>query len=205
MKDRQKIAHMNAAVVYGSLSYAARKKVGCIIVDKDGERVMSIGYNGTPAGWDNRCEEDVTVELTDLKQIKPLIDATPQHERDDWSFSYYDHDKNGVPARIVAKRQITSEHVSHAEHNAICKLAKGPGNGKDAYLFVTLSPCVPCAKMIADSGISHVIYKEKYQGTDGISYLQERGVKIEQLEKQEGEQEWNQIVLAQSLKDLIKK
>lgn len=196
MKERQKIVHMYAAYVYAQLSYATKKKVGCIVVNKDGDRVISIGYNGTPAGWDNSCDYEVTQRFgNDVEEMKKLI-------QEGWSL-HYDGSENGIPTGGVAKKLKTSPHVNHAEHNAICKLAKSPESGEGAYMFITYSPCINCAKLIADSGISNVIYKEQSRHIEGISYLQKRGVNVEQLkEQEEGEQEWNQLYIQPLLERL---
>lgn len=134
MKEKYKIAHMKAAYVYAELSHCKRKQVGCVIVK--GTRLISIGYNGTPEGWDNCCEDE-------MGNTKP--------------------------------------EVLHAELNAIGKLAEENGGGKDAALFVTMSPCLPCAVLIKRAGIKEVYYHEEYRGTEGIDFLQECGIHVEKI------------------------
>lgn len=56
MKEKFKRAYMQTANTFAELSYARRLKVGCIIVKED--RIISIGYNGMPAGWNNNCEDE---------------------------------------------------------------------------------------------------------------------------------------------------
>ena len=124
-------AFMDTAERFGALSTAERLKVGAIIV-KDG-RIISIGYNGMPAGWDNVCEDD------DFK---------------------------------------TKPEVIHAEANAIAKLASSHESGRNAYMYVTHSPCIECAKLIATSGISRVYYKTKYRNEDGLEFLRKCNVEI---------------------------
>ena len=138
---------MRAAEVYAELSYAKRKKVGCVIVKDD--RIISIGYNGTPSGWDNECEYSTL-----------------------W--------KNGkqLPSPVL----ITKSEVLHAETNAIAKLAASTESGEGAVLFLSsFSPCMDCAKLIYQSGIKEVYYKEKYKMEDGITFLKKAGVKNEQF------------------------
>lgn len=110
-------------------------KVGAILV-KDG-RIISIGYNGTPSGWDNECECD----------------------------------------------GITKKEVLHAEANAIAKCATSSESSKDSELYTTLSPCVECAKLIIQSKIKAVYYKEKYKDTSGIKLLKKSSVKVFSFEK----------------------
>lgn len=72
MKQKFIHAHMNVAEQYASLSSAVNLKVGCVIV-KD-NRIISIGYNGTPAGWDNECETSVTDDFgNQIRTTKPEV------------------------------------------------------------------------------------------------------------------------------------
>jgi|TARA_B110000467_G_scaffold138220_1_gene136824 dCMP deaminase len=123
MKQKLILAHMEVAKTYSMLSTASNAKVGCIIVKDD--RIISIGYNGTPSGWENVCEED--------SKTKP--------------------------------------EVLHAEANAITKLAKSHESGENAYLFTTHAPCLSCAKLIYQSGITTVYYLYEYKYTDGCHFL----------------------------------
>ena len=147
MKDKFVQAHMKAARIYADLSYAERKKVGAVIVKDD--RILSIGYNGTPADWDNCCEE--TVLWHKGKQLlSPML--------------------------------VTKPEVLHAETNAIAKLAASTESGKDATLFIyPYSPCMECAKLIYQSGISEIYFTEKYQNEDGLNFLKKAGVKVYQV------------------------
>jgi dCMP deaminase len=142
MKQKFIDAHMKAAEVYAELSSAKRLHVGAIIVKND--RIISIGYNGMPAGWDNNCE--------DIK-----VDNDGQYEL------------------------RTKPEVLHAETNAIAKLAKSTESGDGAVLFVTHSPCLDCAKLIFQSGIRSVFYRNSYRNTDGTTFLERSGVTVEHL------------------------
>jgi dCMP deaminase len=122
--------------------------VGAIVVKDD--RIISIGYNGMPAGWDNNCEDPV-----------------------------YDFNSNGKMDVVGLK---TKPEVLHAESNAIAKLAKSNDSGLGADIFITHAPCIECAKLIYQSGISSVYYGENYRDDSGIEFLKKSGVKIEQLD-----------------------
>ena len=128
------IAYLKMATEWAKLSYCKRKKVGAIIV-KD-RTIISDGYNGTPSGFDNCCE-----------------------------------DENGD----------THWYVLHAEANAILKLASSTQSAKGATLYITMSPCKECSKLIHQSGIIRVVYKEAYRDTSGLEFLQKAGVEIVHL------------------------
>ena len=150
MKTKLKEAYMKTAETFADLSHARRLHVGAIIVKDD--RIISIGYNGMPAGWDNNCEDE-SVEL----------------------YSGYE----GAIHRTVLK---TKPEVLHAETNAIAKLAKSTESGLNASMFVTHSPCLDCAKLIYQSGINAVFYRNAYRSEDGVQFLRQSGVKVEQLD-----------------------
>lgn len=145
MKQKWVNAYMQAAEIFAGLSSARRLHVGCIVVKDD--RIISIGYNGMPSGWDNNCEDEVIVE-SDEKFIKALK---------------------------------TKPEVLHAETNAIAKLARSSESGLGADLFVTHAPCIDCAKLIYQSGISKVYYRNQYRNTEGIDFLIKCNVQIENV------------------------
>lgn len=142
MKEKLKHAYMKTAQTFAELSSARRLHVGAIIVKDD--RIISIGYNGMPSGWDNNCEEE--------------------HLHEDGSTSL-----------------VTKPEVLHAESNAIAKLARSNESGFGADLFVTHAPCLHCAKLIYQSGISRVVYGSNYRDVSGIQFLTKSGVEVEQL------------------------
>lgn len=133
---------MKTAETFAELSHARRLHVGAIVVKDD--RIISIGYNGMPAGWDNDCEDTI------------------QHSDD----------------TVTLK---SKPEVLHAETNAIAKLAKSTESGDGAVLFVTHSPCLDCAKLIFQSGIRSVFYRNDYRSTDGTTFLERSGVIVEKL------------------------
>lgn len=144
---------MKTAETFAELSYAKRLHVGAIIVKDD--RIISIGYNGMPAGWDNNCEYEETY----------TTQPAPGDE--------YEVVRTGILK--------TRPEVLHAERNALDKLAKGHEGGLGSTMFVTHSPCLECAKSIYGAGISHVFYKNDYRSEDGINFLKKCGVNIEKL------------------------
>ena len=142
MKQKHIEEYMKTAEVFAECSTATRLHVGAIIV-KD-ERIISIGYNGTPSGWDNNCE--------DIK---------------------INNDGDYVT--------VTKPEVLHAETNAIAKLAKFDGSGSGSVLFVTHAPCLDCAKLVFQSGISSMYYRNSYRNNDGVDFLAKAGLIIWQI------------------------
>jgi dCMP deaminase len=146
MKQKLIDAYMTTAETFAELSHARRLHVGAIVVKDD--RIISIGYNGMPAGWDNDCELEI-----------------------------YEENGDDEPEVILKSKP----EVLHAETNAIAKLAKSTESGANATMFITHSPCLDCAKLIFQSGISSVFYRESYRSEDGIQFLTKSGVKVKQV------------------------
>ena len=119
---------------WGELSHCQRKKVGALIVKNN--MIISDGFNGTPSGFDNNCE-----------------------------------DSDGK----------TNWYVLHAEANAILKVAKSTNSCEGATLYLTLSPCKECAKLIHQSGIKRLVYLKNYKDTSGLQFLKKAGVKIDHI------------------------
>ena len=148
MKQEWIDAFMDTAERFADLSSAIRLKVGAVVV-KD-NRIISIGYNGTPAGWDNCCEE--------------VVDVDPRDPR--YNYNHF------------IKELKTKDEVIHAEANAIIKLARDGESGNGASLFCTHAPCIDCAKMIYGAGISSLYYRNAYRNTAGINFLSKCNVQI---------------------------
>jgi dCMP deaminase len=142
LKQKLIEAYMDTAERFAQLSHARRLHVGAIVVKDD--RIISIGYNGMPSGWDNNCEDVV------------------QHSDD----------------TVTLK---SKPEVLHAETNAIAKLAKSNESGMGATMFITHAPCLDCAKLIYQSGIGHVLYRNSYRDTSGVSFLEKSGVEVNQV------------------------
>ena len=159
---------METAMVFAELSQARRLHVGAIIVKDD--RIISIGYNGMPAGWNNDCEDKV-YDSGAGGWLDPE-EFNEKYPYEEW------HEGAGRNVRYGLK---TKPEVLHAETNAIAKLAKSTESGDGAVLFVTHSPCLDCAKLIFQSGICSVFYRNSYRNTEGIAFLERSGVKVEQL------------------------
>ncbi len=122
-------AYLRMAKEWAKLSYCKRKQVGAIIVKN--RMIISDGYNGTPTGFDNCCEDE----------------ANKTH----W-------------------------YVLHAEANAVLKVARSTQSCEDATLYITLSPCKDCSKLIHQSGIKRVVYLDDYKDDAGIVFLKKAGV-----------------------------
>ena len=127
-------SYLEMAEIWAQNSYCKRRKVGALLV-KD-RMIISDGYNGTPSGFENICEED----------------------------------------------GVTKPYVLHAEANAITKVAKSGNSSEGATLFVAASPCLECAKLIIQSGIKRVVYRDEYRITDGIDLLRRAGIEVEKVD-----------------------
>jgi len=148
-------AYMDTAIRFAELSTAKKLKVGCIIVKEN--RIISIGYNGTPSGWSNECE--ITI---------------PEH---------IDPDTRTItPAQIITKPEVI-----HAEANALMKLVTSPESSLGATVFITHAPCMNCAKNIYQSGIKEVYFKELNPNREpadallGCMFLLKCGIPVFQL------------------------
>lgn len=164
MKSKFKNAYMKTAEIFAELSHAKRLHVGAIVVKDD--RIISIGYNGMPAGWDNDCEYKEYMSRDAGGWLNP--DEIEQR----WQYL----EEDGT--RYALK---TKPEVLHAETNAISKLAKSTESGDGAAIFITHSPCLDCAKLIYQSGINSVYYRNSYRNDDGIEFLKKSGVNVEKL------------------------
>ena len=161
MKPRFVKMYMEIAGIIAKQSSAKRLQVGAIVVKDD--RIISIGYNGMPAGWTNECEEK-----------EWIIGNIPQKYKDDqWIFKEED---SGAIYRMRSKPEVI-----HAEANAIAKLARDGDSGLGADLFCTHAPCVHCAKLIYGAGIKKVYYRNHYRDTDGVEFLEKCNIEVEQV------------------------
>ena len=133
-QERFDKAYLRMALEWSKLSHCERRKVGALIVS--GRRIISDGFNGTPTGMENCCEN----ENGDTK----------------WS-------------------------VLHAEANAILKVASSTNSCEGATLYLTLSPCKDCSKLVHQAGIKRLVYIDKYKNTEGIDFLEKVGVEILQI------------------------
>lgn len=165
-------AHMATAKNYANLSKARRLKVGAIIVKDD--RIVSIGYNGTPPGWDNDCESK------DYMSIDAGGWLDPEKIQQRWPFEEINKGEEEPESQSYVRRYAlkTKPEVLHAEMNAIGKLAKHGGTSNGADMFCTHAPCVECAKLILVSGIRRVYFGEAYRSTEGVELLTKGGVDV---------------------------
>ena len=130
-QERYDRAYLRMALEWAELSHCKRKKVGALIVKN--KMIISDGYNGTPMGFDNSCEDD---------------------------------------------EGNTHWYVLHAEANAILKTARSTHNCNGATLYLTLSPCKECSKLIHQSGINRLVYINKYSDNSGLNFLVEAGIEV---------------------------
>jgi dCMP deaminase len=175
MKQKYIDLYMDWAARTAELSHARRLQVGAVIVKDD--TVISYGYNGMPAGWDNNCEDKDYMS----RDAGGWLDPDEIYER--WPFEEIvvvanDNESFETSMRYRLK---TKPEVLHAESNAVSKLAKSNNSGQGADLFVTHSPCIECAKLIYQSGISSVYYRNSYRDVAGVEFLEKSGVTVTQL------------------------
>jgi len=176
MKQKFIDLYMDWAKRSAQLSHARRLHVGAVIVKDD--TVISYGYNGMPSGWDNDCEDKVYMSRDAGGWL------SPDEIYEQWPFEETvvvanDNESFETTARYKLK---TKPEVLHAESNAIAKLAKSTNSGLGADLFVTHMPCLDCAKLIYQSGISRVWYGANYRDDAGVRFLEKSGVKVEQVD-----------------------
>jgi dCMP deaminase len=165
--------YMDVAERTGKLSHAIRRQVGAVIV-KD-NRILSYGYNGMPTGWDNECEYK---EYMNAAKAGFLSDDEKLAQ-----FPYTEFNPEVGSNRRY--RLVTKDEVLHAESNAIAKVSGSTESSENATLFVTTAPCIHCAKMIFQSGIRSVFYREAYRDTAGVDFLTKGGVSVTQYTAQD--------------------
>jgi dCMP deaminase len=129
-------AYLRMALEWAQLSHCKRKKVGALIVKN--KMIISDGYNGTPSGFENCCE-----------------------------------DENGE----------TKWYVLHAEANAILKTASSSHNCSGGTLYLTISPCKDCSKLVHQAGIKRLVYLNKYSDASGVDFLKQAGVEVVEFDK----------------------
>ena len=171
MKQKFIDAYMKTAEVFAGLSSARRLHVGAIIVKDD--RIISIGYNGMPSGWDNNCEDKEYMSSDAGGWL------SPEEIEEQWPNQEQMLPKEDNLWRRYALK--TKPEVLHAETNAIAKLAKSTESGDGATLFVTHAPCLDCAKLVYQSGINSVYYRNSYRNEDGINFLKKCNVEVNKI------------------------
>lgn len=171
MKEKFIDAYMKTAEVFAGLSSARRLHVGAIIVKED--RIISIGYNGMPAGWDNTCEDKIYMDRDAGGWLSP---EEIEHQ--------WPNQEQQLPKESnIWKRYklVTKPEVLHAETNAISKLARSNEAGDNSTMFCTHAPCLDCAKLIYQSGINSVYYRNAYRDESGIQFLEKAGVLVNKV------------------------
>jgi dCMP deaminase len=168
MKQKYIDLYMDWADRTAQLSYAKRLQVGAVIVKDDS--VISYGYNGTPSGWDNDCEDKVYDSGAGGWLDPEEFEAKYPYE--EW------HEGAGREVRYGLK---TKSEVLHAESNAIAKLARSTSSGIGASIFITHAPCHDCAKLIYQSGINSVYYRSSYRDNMGLEFLTKSGIEVNKV------------------------
>lgn len=161
------LTYMQVAYQFAKLSYAERRKVGCVIV-KD-HQVISFGYNGMPHGFENLCEE---------QQVR-------YYENPDHALTL--EEKGYTCEDGCCSKTVTRREVLHAESNAIMKVAKSTMNCNGAELYTTTCPCFDCAKLIIQAGIAKVYYSEEYRDMSGVELLTKANIEVEYVNT------WNEL------------
>jgi dCMP deaminase len=166
MKPKFQKLYRNIAQEVAKMSHARRLQVGAVIVKDD--RVISMGYNGMPAGWDNDCEDREYMSRDAGGWLSPneIMETWPYEE-------------DGISFQLEKRYRLkTKPEVLHAESNAIAKLAKSNDSGLGADIFITHAPCIECAKLIYQSGIRRVYFNQNYRDDSGIKFLKQSGVEV---------------------------
>ena len=166
MKQKFIDYYMDIADLTSKLSSAIRLNVGAVIVK--GNKILGTGYNGMPTGWTNECEnkEYMNAAKAGFMPAEDILEKFP--------FEEYDPEV-GANRRY---RLVTKDEVLHAESNAVAKVSGSTESSEDATLFVTTAPCIHCAKMIFQSGIKNVFYRDTYRDEAGVEFLQKGGVSV---------------------------
>lgn len=142
---------MAMAEIWATNSHAERAKVGALLVKN--KMIISDGYNGTPSGFENECEQEEVVS-----------------------------DYNGYGVITGVKKVMkTKPYVLHAEANAITKVAKSNNSSEGSTLYVTMAPCLECSKLIIQAGIVRVVYKYDYRDNEGLKLLTRANVEITKI------------------------
>lgn len=130
------LVYLQMAEIWGTNSHCKRMQVGCLMVKN--KSIISDGYNGSPSGFPNLCEDETNTTLP---------------------------------------------YVLHAEANAITKLAKSTNSSDGSTVYITASPCFECSKLIIQSGIKRVVFKEIYRKTESLHFLYEAGIEVVRIGK----------------------
>jgi dCMP deaminase len=146
---------MDIAERVSQMSHAVRLKVGSVLV-KNGN-IISFGWNGTPSGWDNTCEDEIVT-----------------YDENDLGFGQWSLDLKTKQYRALKTRP----EVIHSESNCLMKVARSTESSEGATMFCTHAPCIDCAKLIYQSGINTLYYRNTYRSQEGLEFLKKSGVNV---------------------------
>ena len=167
MKEKFTNYYMKMAEITAELSYAKRLQVGAVIVKN--QQVIGTGYNGTPAGWDNDCENVEWCSAGGWLSAEEIVEGWP------YEGTYLDTDGNEMQGRYRLK---TKPETLHSEMNALMKVARSTESSEGATLFCTHAPCIDCAKAIYQAGINSVYFRNHYRDDSGLNFLEKSGVSV---------------------------
>ena len=177
MKKKFVDYYMGVAELTSTLSYAKRLQVGAVIVK--GNKILATGYNGMPAGWDNDCEDKVWdpgaggwLSPEEFEEQYPYKEELELIDPDDGSYK---------TTRYYGLK--TKPEVLHAETNAIAKVSSSTESSEGSAIFCTHAPCLQCAKLIYQSGIKSLFYRDTYRDDAGLTFLKKSGVDVTKYSK----------------------
>lgn len=159
-QDELDMRYLRMARIWSENSYAIRRQVGALVV-KD-RMIISDGYNGTPSGFENVCEDVIACDCPESLDCGDSLESE-------------------TCLHCEFAQLKTKPYVLHAEANAISKLARSGNNSDGATLYVTDEPCLECSKLIIQSGIKRVVYWRDYHDHVGVQLLSRAGIQIKQF------------------------
>ena len=167
MKKKFLDYYMSIADLTSELSSAIRKQVGAVVVN--GNKILATGYNGMPSGWTNECE------YKDYMSGDAGGWLSPEEITEQWPLEDEDNRRY---------RLVTKDEVLHAESNALMKVSASTESSEGATMFCTHAPCINCAKLIYQSGINSLYYRNAYRDNSGVEFLEKSGVNVNQYTTQ---------------------
>jgi dCMP deaminase len=170
-REKYNQLYLDIASRIAQMSFAQRLHVGAVIVKND--NIISFGWNGMPTGWDNNCEDKKYMNRDAGGWLSP---EEIEHQ---WPNQEQQLPKDSNTWKRY--KLVTKPEVLHAEQNAIAKLSKTGVSSNGAVLFVTHAPCLDCAKLVYQSGINSVYYRNAYRDESGIQFLEKAGVSVKKV------------------------
>lgn len=148
---KQKFIEAHMKVAETYAQLSSAKRLQVGCVAVKNDTIIGIGYNGMPSGWDNNCEMEIP-EVVDINNRS-----------------------------ISPTQTVTRPEVLHAETNCLAKISRSTNSSEGAYLFVTHAPCLQCAKLIYQSGIKSIFYRNEYRDSSGVEFLKKCKVEVNKI------------------------